>query len=238
MGCDPVCLMCRPTELEKVQELLQDPRPLDEKATVVGMVRQDSQGGVAPLPLPFAAQQAARAAVAAAAAAPPAAHATHHARPCPPALQEAEDTLVEFLQRGAGIEADVLANIKAALPAELAQQLEAIIPPAPVMQPVRGCFSPSPDRVLQPARGLPPLPAAVAALVAGSYLLQPSAAPAPAQPADPQHRLTHHDQIHGNQWMYNPTPPAAVAARSPAAPTPRLTPWTTTSPPWCTRQTL
>jgi hypothetical protein len=34
-------------------------------------------------------------------------------------VQEVEDTLVEFLQRGATIETDILANVKAALPPEV-----------------------------------------------------------------------------------------------------------------------
>lgn len=42
-----------------------------------------------------------------------------------------EDTLVEFLERGATVESDILTNVKSALPPELAQQLQDLIPPLP-----------------------------------------------------------------------------------------------------------
>ncbi len=42
-----------------------------------------------------------------------------------------EDTLIEFLQRGASLETDVLSAVKAALPQDLAQQLDNAIPPLP-----------------------------------------------------------------------------------------------------------
>jgi hypothetical protein len=42
-----------------------------------------------------------------------------------------EDTLVEFLEKGVGLESDIIANIKPLLPPEVAQQLEEIIPEAP-----------------------------------------------------------------------------------------------------------
>ena len=51
-----------------------------------------------------------------------------------PPPQELEDTVVEFLERGADVEADVLANIKTVLPVEAANMLSEIIPPAPSKQ--------------------------------------------------------------------------------------------------------
>jgi hypothetical protein len=42
-----------------------------------------------------------------------------------------EDTLVEFLQRGAGVETDVLSAVKATLPPELAKALDDTVPPVP-----------------------------------------------------------------------------------------------------------
>lgn len=51
-------------------------------------------------------------------------------------MQEVEDALVEFLERGANIETDILANLKQALPADVAQQLETMIPPPPSQQPM------------------------------------------------------------------------------------------------------
>lgn len=71
----------RRTDVEKVAELLQDPRPLEEKQAVV--------------------------------------------------LREIEDTLVECLERGATVEADVLANVKANLPPEVASIVTDLVPEPP-----------------------------------------------------------------------------------------------------------
>jgi hypothetical protein len=49
-------------------------------------------------------------------------------------LQEVEDTLVEFLERGATLETDVLNNLKAALPGDVVRQLDELIPPPPNQQ--------------------------------------------------------------------------------------------------------
>ncbi|KAF8072828.1 Kifc3 [Scenedesmus sp. PABB004] len=46
-------------------------------------------------------------------------------------LQEVEDTLVTFLERGAGVEADILANLKVVLPPDVVAQLDGLIPPPP-----------------------------------------------------------------------------------------------------------
>lgn len=80
----PDKLQTLPSEVEKLQELLQDPRPLDEKQAVV--------------------------------------------------MREVEDTLVDFLERGAIVESDILANVKAMLPKEAADQLDALIPNPPSPQ--------------------------------------------------------------------------------------------------------
>lgn len=77
----PERLQMMQTDIAKFTELVQSPRPVDEKQQLV--------------------------------------------------LQEVEDTLVEFLRRGAGLETDVLSSLKSALPQELAQQLDAVIPPLP-----------------------------------------------------------------------------------------------------------
>lgn len=77
----PERLQTLQSDIEKVTELLQDPRPLDEKRDVL--------------------------------------------------LQEVEDTVVEFLERGTTIETDVLANVKAVLPPEVAQTIDSIVPPPP-----------------------------------------------------------------------------------------------------------
>lgn len=42
-----------------------------------------------------------------------------------------EDTLVEFLQRGASVETDVLSAVKQALPDDLASTLDSLVPPLP-----------------------------------------------------------------------------------------------------------
>ena len=47
--------------------------------------------------------------------------------------QEVEDTVVEFLQRGTTIEADVLANVKAILPVDVAQTITDLVPPPPTL---------------------------------------------------------------------------------------------------------
>jgi hypothetical protein len=49
-------------------------------------------------------------------------------------LQEVEDTLVEFLEKGATVESDILANVKSILPKEAADQLDALIPSPPIAQ--------------------------------------------------------------------------------------------------------
>ena len=46
-----------------------------------------------------------------------------------------EDTLVEFLERGATIETDVLNNLKSALPGDVVRQLDELIPAPPNQQP-------------------------------------------------------------------------------------------------------
>eukprot|EP00879_Flechtneria_rotunda_P017116 GHRR01017924.1.p1 GENE.GHRR01017924.1~~GHRR01017924.1.p1 ORF type:complete len:188 (+),score=79.23 GHRR01017924.1:831-1394(+) len=50
-------------------------------------------------------------------------------------LQEVEDTLVSFLERGATVESDVLANLKLVLPPDVMRQLDELIPPLPSNQP-------------------------------------------------------------------------------------------------------
>jgi hypothetical protein len=45
--------------------------------------------------------------------------------------QEVEDTVIEFLKRGSTIEADVLANVKAVLPPDVAQTISDMVPPPP-----------------------------------------------------------------------------------------------------------
>lgn len=46
-------------------------------------------------------------------------------------FQEVEDTLVTFLERGATVETDILANIKVLLPPDVTKQLDELIPPPP-----------------------------------------------------------------------------------------------------------
>jgi len=55
-------------------------------------------------------------------------------------MQEVEDTLVEFLQRGASLETDVLSTLKSALPQDLAKQLDDVIPPLPEEEPYGGPY--------------------------------------------------------------------------------------------------
>lgn len=49
-------------------------------------------------------------------------------------MQEVEDTLVTFLERGASVETDTLSVIKAVLPPEVTKQLDELIPPPPNAQ--------------------------------------------------------------------------------------------------------
>ncbi|KXZ46820.1 hypothetical protein GPECTOR_40g554 [Gonium pectorale] len=72
-------------DVEKAIELLQDPRPLEEKQAVV--------------------------------------------------LKEVEETLVSFLEKGATVESDVLANVKTLLPPEAATLINDLIPEPPNKQP-------------------------------------------------------------------------------------------------------
>eukprot|EP00879_Flechtneria_rotunda_P005220 GHRR01005503.1.p1 GENE.GHRR01005503.1~~GHRR01005503.1.p1 ORF type:complete len:257 (+),score=83.41 GHRR01005503.1:408-1178(+) len=81
----PERLQSLQTDLERVQLLVQDPRPIEEKQQLV--------------------------------------------------LQEVEDTLVSFLERGATVESDVLANLKLVLPPDVMRQLDELIPPLPSNQP-------------------------------------------------------------------------------------------------------
>ncbi|GLC37385.1 hypothetical protein PLESTB_001593000 [Pleodorina starrii] len=81
----PERLQTLQSDVEKAIELLQDPRPLEEKQAVV--------------------------------------------------LKEVEDTLVEFLEKGATVESDVLANVKTVLPPEAANLLNELIPEPPNKQP-------------------------------------------------------------------------------------------------------
>lgn len=46
-------------------------------------------------------------------------------------LAEVEDTLVSFLERGATLEADILANVKVLLPPDVSKTLDELIPPPP-----------------------------------------------------------------------------------------------------------
>lgn len=80
----PERLQTLQSDLERVNELVQDPRPVEEKQQLV--------------------------------------------------LQEVEDTLVTFLERGATIETDILANIKVLLPPDVTKQLDDLIPPPPNTQ--------------------------------------------------------------------------------------------------------
>jgi hypothetical protein len=50
-------------------------------------------------------------------------------------LQEVEDTLVSFLEKGASVETDVLAAVKVLLPPDVTKQLDDLIPPPPNAQP-------------------------------------------------------------------------------------------------------
>lgn len=93
-------------DVEKAIELLQDPRPLEEKQAVV--------------------------------------------------LQEVEDQLVTFLERGATVESDVIANVKTILPPEAATMLTELIPEPPNKQPdamadAMGYAAPMDDASAQPA---------------------------------------------------------------------------------------
>ncbi|GIL77198.1 hypothetical protein Vretimale_3147 [Volvox reticuliferus] len=81
----PERLQTLQSDVEKAIELLQDPRPLEEKQTAV--------------------------------------------------LKEVEDTLVGFLEKGATVESDVLANVKTLLPPEAANLLNEFIPEPPNKQP-------------------------------------------------------------------------------------------------------
>ncbi|KAF6254764.1 P-loop containing nucleoside triphosphate hydrolase protein [Scenedesmus sp. NREL 46B-D3] len=73
-------------DMERVTQLVQDPRPVEEKQQLV--------------------------------------------------LQEVEDQLVTFLERGATIESDILASLKVLLPPDVTKQLDDLIPPPPNSQPV------------------------------------------------------------------------------------------------------
>jgi hypothetical protein len=50
-------------------------------------------------------------------------------------LQEVEDQLVTFLERGATVESDILANLKVLLPPDVTKQLDELIPPPPTSKP-------------------------------------------------------------------------------------------------------
>jgi hypothetical protein len=50
--------------------------------------------------------------------------------------QEVEDQLVTFLERGATVESDILANLKVLLPPDVTKQLDELIPPPPNSKPV------------------------------------------------------------------------------------------------------
>lgn len=80
----PERLQTLPTDMQRVAELVQDPRPVEEKQQLV--------------------------------------------------LQEVEDTLVSFLERGATAESDTLSIIKALLPPDVTKQLDELIPPPPNAQ--------------------------------------------------------------------------------------------------------
>lgn len=81
----PERLQTLPTDMQRVAELVQDPRPVEEKQQLV--------------------------------------------------LQEVEDTLVSFLEKGASVETDVLAAVKVLLPPDVTKQLDDLIPPPPNAQP-------------------------------------------------------------------------------------------------------
>ncbi|EFJ48791.1 hypothetical protein VOLCADRAFT_104621 [Volvox carteri f. nagariensis] len=81
----PERLQTLQSDFEKALELLQDPRPIEEKQTVL--------------------------------------------------LKEVEETLVGFLEKGATVESDVLANVKTLLPPEAANLLNEFIPEPPNKQP-------------------------------------------------------------------------------------------------------
>eukprot|EP00878_Enallax_costatus_P036734 GHUV01041280.1.p1 GENE.GHUV01041280.1~~GHUV01041280.1.p1 ORF type:complete len:178 (+),score=53.08 GHUV01041280.1:431-964(+) len=57
-------------------------------------------------------------------------------------MQEVEDTLVTFLERGATVETDILANIKVLLPPDVTKQLDELIPPPPNSQPTEVVVEP------------------------------------------------------------------------------------------------
>jgi len=82
----PEKLSTLPNDIQRVVELIQDPRPVEEKQTVL--------------------------------------------------FKELEETVCEFLEKGAGVETDILANVKTILPAEAANMLTELIPQPPVKEEV------------------------------------------------------------------------------------------------------
>lgn len=100
--------------MQRVAELVQDPRSVEEKQQVVLQVGEThcralyvvgSRHTADRVPLDSC---------------------------CPP--QEVEDTLVSFLERGATVESDTLSVIKALLPPDVTKQLDELIPPPPNAQ--------------------------------------------------------------------------------------------------------
>lgn len=81
----PEQLQSLQSDVERLTQLVQDPRPVEEKQQLV--------------------------------------------------LAEVEDTLLTFLERGATVETDILANVKVLLPSEVVTQLDELIPPPPNAKP-------------------------------------------------------------------------------------------------------
>lgn len=149
-----LCL-CRPTDVQRVAELVQDPRPVEEKQQVVLQVRvfllrvlAVCSGALTSWPhAACSACGSCRQLLLAAGQQHSVVHLVHlvshnlqHWHPVVVGvffllLQEVEDTLVSFLERGATVETDILTNLKLLLPPDVTKQLDEFIPPPPNAQP-------------------------------------------------------------------------------------------------------
>lgn len=123
----PDRLSALPSDLEKLSELvLRDDRPVEERSALVLKVRSARGRGSAA----GGCRRFQKASLSLNNRTSP---------PLPsldlrwPGTQEAEDVLVECLEKGATLEADLLSNIKAALPGDMAAALEELLPTPPNM---------------------------------------------------------------------------------------------------------
>jgi hypothetical protein len=107
--------------VQRVTELVQDPRPVEEKQQVVLQVRVQRAWRRWPVGVVVVQQRSPRVQL----------PGCHNAAASVLWPQEVEDTLVTFLERGATVETDILANLKTLLPPEVSAQLDEIIPPPP-----------------------------------------------------------------------------------------------------------